>query len=169
MKSRVTHRFSIFLLVIFCAGALAAATNTIYVSPDQVPDEQLPRLNVGDAPPGFGSSSWQGPATGKSNWHARYLADGDALSLLFPADAPTLTINDLQEISYYTKRPAATPAGRDWWVQIYTRPTGSGDAAGWYHDKFINNYNDHTATGSWTQYSNRWLDDLQPPDQWRQW
>jgi hypothetical protein len=136
------------------AGVSQAATIQINVAPGDVPDEQPPRVNVGDAPTvGLGPDSWQGPETGKSNWHARYNADGDALSLLFPDDAATMTIADLAEISYYTKRPGGTPSGRDWWVQIYTRPTGSGDASGWYHDRFINNYNDHTATDSWTLYS----------------
>jgi hypothetical protein len=123
------------------------------VASSDVPDEQLPRINAGDAPAGFGADSWQGPATGKSNWHARYLADGDALSKLFPTDAASLKVSDLAAISYFTKRPSGTPAGRDWWIQIYTRPTGSGDKASWYHDRFINNYASHTSTDAWTQYS----------------
>jgi len=126
---------------------------TVEIAPCDVPDEQPPRANTGDAPLGFGPDSWQGPASGKSNYHVRYLADGDKLSALFPTEAATLTINDLHSISYFTKRPASTPAGRDWWVQIYTRPTGSGDAASWYHAKFTNNYSDHTETDAWTQYS----------------
>ncbi len=130
-----------------------AATTTIQVLPVQVPDEEWPRGNVGDAPTGFGLDSWQGPFVGKSNWHARYLADGDSLSALFPADAATLTVADLASISYFTKRPTGTPAGRDWWIQVYTRPTGSGDKAGWYHDRYINNYASHTSIDAWTQYS----------------
>jgi len=50
---------------------------TIDVYPSLVPDEQLPRVNLGDAPTGFGPDSWQNSAMGKVNWHARYLADGD--------------------------------------------------------------------------------------------
>jgi hypothetical protein len=123
------------------------------VAPDTVPDETDPRVNAGDAPAGYGPDSWQGPATGKTNWHARYLLDGNYLSALFPADAATLTLSDIASISYYTKRPTGTPAGRDWWIQIYTRPTGSGDAASWYHDRFINNYNDHAALDTWTRHS----------------
>jgi len=142
------------VLVVLAAGAVAqAAIVTHFATPDQVPDETQPRANLGDAPVGFGPDSWQGPATGKTNWHARYAADGDYLSTLFPDDAATLTIGDLASISYYTNRPAGTAAGRDWWIQIYTRPTGSGDKSSWYHDRFINNYNDHTNIGDWTQYS----------------
>ncbi|MBP1779485.1 MAG: hypothetical protein H6Q86_5496, partial [candidate division NC10 bacterium] len=133
-------------------AALAATTTTIEVAPCEVPDEQPPRINSGDFPAGFGPDSWQGPATGKSNWHAAYIADGDKLSALFPDDAATFKISDLASISYFTKRPVGTPAGRDWWVMIYTRPTGSGDCS-WYKNRFINNYNDHTNEGSWTQYS----------------
>jgi hypothetical protein len=126
---------------------------TIEVFPNQVPDETWPRGNIADAPSGFEANSWQGPFAGKSNWHARYLADGDALSDLFPADAATMTVADLASISYFTKRPTGTPPGRDWWIQIYTRPTGSGDKSSWYHDRFINNYASHTSIDTWTQYS----------------
>lgn len=128
-------------------------TLTLEVAPSDVPDEQPPRINAGDAPNGYGPDSWQGPASGKSNWHARYLADGDALSKLFPTDVANLKISDIASITYFTKRPTGTPAGRDWWIQIYTRPTGSGDKASWYHDRYINNYNQHTSLDEWTQYS----------------
>ena len=140
-------------MMLSLGSTVMAGTIQIDVNPSQVPDETQPRVNVGDAPAGYGPDSWQGPATGKSNWHARYLADGDALSDLFPADVATMTIADLAEISYVTKRPTGTPAGRDWWIQIYTRPTGNGDKASWYHDRYINNYQDHTNIGDWTEYS----------------
>ena len=140
-------------MMLSLGSTVMAGTIQIDVNPSQVPDETQPRVNVGDAPAGYGPDSWQGPATGKTNWHARYLADGDALSDLFPADVATMTIADLAEISYVTKRPTGTPAGRDWWIQIYTRPTGNGDKASWYHDRYINNYQDHTNIGDWTEYS----------------
>jgi len=150
---RTAAIFVAFTMGLSVALAAQAATNTIQVYPNNVPDENWPRVNPGDAPTGFGPDSWQGPAAGKSNYHVRYLADGDKLSALFPADAATLTINDLASISYFTKRPAGTPAGRDWWITIYTRLTGSGDASSWYHAKFTNNYGSHTETDAWTQYS----------------
>jgi len=131
----------------------AQTTITIEALPYQCPDERLPRSNIGDAPTGFGDDSWQGPFAGKSNWHARFDADGDYLTALFPDDAATLTIGDLASISYFTKRPTGTVATRDWWIQIYTRPTGSGDKTSWYHDRFINNYATHAETDAWTQYS----------------
>jgi hypothetical protein len=135
------------------AGVSRAATITINVGPNTVPDETEPRVNFGDAPTtALGPDSWQGPEDNKSNWHARYLSDGDYLSALFPDDAETLTINDIAEISYFTKRPTGTPANQDWWIQIYTRPLGSG----WYNDRFINNYADHDDPNdldSWIEYS----------------
>ena len=143
-------------MMLSLSSSVLAGTIQIDVQPGDVPDETQPRVNIGDAPAGFGPDSWQGPVAGvanKTNWHARYLADGDALSTLFPLDAATMTINDLDEISYFTKRPSGIPAGNDWWIQVYTRPTGSGDKSSWYHDRFINNYSDHTNIGAWTQYS----------------
>ena len=140
-------------MMLSLSSSVLAGTIQIDVQPGDVPDETQPRVNIGDAPTGFGPDSWQGPASGKTNWHARYLADGNKLSALFPDDAATMTIADLAEISYFTKRPSGILAGRDWWVQIYTRPTGSGDKSSWYHDRFINNYGEHTNIGSWTQYS----------------
>ena len=102
------------VLSIAILATSAFATDITHVAdPTQVPDEMPPRVNLGDFPPGFDVDSWQGPATGKSNWHARYIADGDYLSTLFPAEAATLTINDIARISYYTNRPAGTPVGRD--------------------------------------------------------
>ncbi len=129
----------------------------LLVAPHQVPDEELPRVNLGDAAPAFGPSSWRGPAAGpgnKSNWHARHAADGDALSALFPDEAAGFKVSDLASISYATKRPSGVP-GQDWWIQIYTRTTGTNDAASWYHARFINNFDEHTESDAWTRYSTR--------------
>ncbi|PKN56741.1 MAG: hypothetical protein CVU56_14510 [Deltaproteobacteria bacterium HGW-Deltaproteobacteria-14] len=143
---------SLIGLTLTTAGAWAGTT-TVTVMPSDVPDETVPRVTLGDAPDGFGPDSWQGPASGKSNWHARYLADGDALSVLFPTQAATMRVSDLARIAYSTKRPTGTPAGRDWWIQIYTRPTGTNDARSWYHARYTNDYATHTATGAWTRYA----------------
>jgi hypothetical protein len=151
---RFLSKSGLAALALVLATSVAGAA-TISVDPSTVPDESLPRVNVGDFPAGFSIDSWQGPVAGvgnKSNWHARYLSDGDYLSAILPADAATMTINDIEDLCYYTKRPAGTPAGRDWWMLIYTRPTGSGDDASWYHRRYINNYADHTDIGSWVQY-----------------
>lgn len=152
MKTLLTGMAAAAMMLPMGASVMAG-TVTLDVNPSMIPDETAPRVNAGDAPTGYGPDSWQGPATGKTNWHARYIDDGDYLSVLFPSDAATMTVADLAEISYVTKRPTGTPAGRDWWIQIYTRPTGSGDKAAWYHDRYINNYNAHTNIGDWTEYS----------------
>jgi hypothetical protein len=141
------------LMALYGFSFASADTVTHVALPGDVPDEQEPRGNLGDAPSGFGTSSWQGPETGKSNYHVRYDADGDILSTIFPDDAASLTLSDISSISYFTKRPDGTPVGQDWWIQIYTRPTGSGDDAGWYKSRFINDYTSHTDTGDWTLYS----------------
>ncbi len=144
-------------VVCMCCSVAMASTVTIKVLPQDVPDETEPRGNLGDAPTGFGPDSWQGPVSGtgnKTNWHARYLADGDALSALFPAEAATMSVNDIASISYWTKRPSASVgAGEDWWIQLYTRPDGVDDGGSWYGYRFINNYQDHTDVDAWTQYS----------------
>ncbi len=145
--------FCIAVTMLTATGAIADMITYIAV-PTSVPDEEIPRVNIGDAPAGFGPDSWQGPETGKTNFHVRYIADGDVLSYLFPDNAATLTINDIASISYYTNRPSATvEAGQDWWVQVYTRPDGTNDGSSWYGYRFINNYQDHTSTDTWTQYS----------------
>lgn len=154
-RLQIRHCLAIAMMSLFASNAFAVGPSTVEITvlPSAVPDEQIPRNNLGDAAPGFETSSWQGPATGKSNWHARYDADGNYLNILFPSDAATLSVSDLASISYFTKRPDGTPAGRDWWVQIYTRPDGVNDAASWYGYRLINNYNDHSNIGDWTQYS----------------
>ncbi len=139
------------------ANPLTSEINTHIAYPDQVPDdgEELPRANFDDYPTGFADHSWKGPASGKSNWHARYLSDGDYLSDVFPNHAATLTLADIASIRYSTKRDASIPAARDWWIQIYTRPDGIDDStSGWYGLRFINNYNEHgTGTGAWQEWS----------------
>jgi len=125
---------------------------TLNVYPSMVPDEQQPLVHLGDAPSGFGPDSWQNAATGKVNWHARYLADGDALSKLFPGQAATLTVNDLESIDYWTKRPAGTTAGQDWAIFLYTRARAGADGT-WFGFRFVNNYEEHTALDAWESYT----------------
>lgn len=130
----------------------------IAVVPSAVPDEQWPRSNPILAPPGYGegAGSWMGPALGKTNLHIGYdpIAQAGPLADLFGDSAATLTISDLRTLSYFTRRPSLfVGAGQDWWITIYTRMTGSGDEGTWYHQRWISNYDAHTATDVWTQYS----------------
>jgi hypothetical protein len=138
-------------------ASVSAATVTIDIAPNQIPDESTPLVNTGDAPTGYGPDSWQNcekaTSTSKVNWHARYNSDGDYLSALFGTKAATLTINDIASISYWTKRPDGTAITEDWAAYIYTRPDGINDKKSWYGYCFINNYNEHSNIGDWTQYT----------------
>lgn len=130
-------------------GALPTVT-TIGAYPSQVPDEQEPQVNLGDAPLAYEPDSWKNSVIGKVNWHARYNADGNYLTALFPTQAATLTVNDIESILYWTNRPVGTAAGRDWLLFLYTRPPGD---ASWYGKRFVNNFDAHTEIGDWTHYS----------------
>src|SRR5690606_28910092 len=67
----------------------------IRVAPNEVPDEQEPRVMVGVAPVGYGPDAWQGPLTGKSNYHVYLAPDGTGpLAQLFSDDVP-ITLADL--------------------------------------------------------------------------
>lgn len=130
-------------------GATAmAGTVTIDVNPGMVPDETAPRVNVGDAPVGFGPDSWEDSATGKVNWHARYGADGDALTALFGAQAATLTLGDIASISYNVKS-----SSEHWFLKVYTRPGTGNDQAGWYGHSFTNDYGAIATDNNWQQWS----------------
>ena len=144
---------------VVCGMANALTLTTVTITPGDVPDESTPLVNSGDAPTvALGSDSWQNvlsPGTEKVNWHARYLADGDWLTTLFPSDdVSLLTVGDIASISYWTKRPDGSVASEDWAVYIYTRPDGVNDAASWYGYALINDYGTHGGdTNAWTQYS----------------
>ena len=140
------------IVVAFAAPSLAG-TVTIDVFRGMVPDEQLP-LSSGSAPVGFGTDSWKNSATGKVNWHARYLLGGDYLSVLFPAEAATLKVEDIRSISYFTNRPTGTPDGTDWHLYIYTRPGPNQPApSAWYNHKLINDTTGHNVEDAWIEYS----------------
>jgi len=114
------------------AGALVAAalltipvkaTNlTITIYSNTPADETQPRGVLNDSAPGFGSSSWESPATGKSNV---YITPNQ----LFGS---SITINDLTDISFYTKRLNSDI--NDWFLVIYTTPA-PGDTTHWYGDR----------------------------------
>ena len=135
------------------AGALVAAalltipvkaTNlTIYSNTPA--DETQPRGVLNDSAPGFGSSSWESPATGKSNV---YITPNQ----LFGS---SITINDLTDISFYTKRLNSDI--NDWFLVIYTTPA-PGDTTHWYGDRLVAETDTSSSfnpgnVGQWTQYS----------------
>jgi hypothetical protein len=131
------------------AGALvAAALLTIPVKATNLTvysngptDETQPRGVYGDSAPGFGSSSWESPATGKSN-------------VYFTPDqlfGSSMTIADLLDISFYTKRLNSDI--NDWFLVIYT----TGTTHGWYGERLVAETDTSSSfTGSqgvWTRYS----------------
>lgn len=143
-----------YVSVVLVIAVLAAAPSSgdirrLNVTPEMIIYDIEPRINYDDAPPDYGPDSWQGSATERSGWHAKYGDDPDYLSALFPDDAASLSLADIESISYWTKRPTDTPAGRDWWLTIYTRS----DAGASHKYRFINNFQDHTSLGEWTLYS----------------
>ncbi|MHB1768941.1 MAG: hypothetical protein ACYCUV_13955, partial [Phycisphaerae bacterium] len=64
--------------------------------------------------------------------------------------------NNLSSVSFWTDKLLATPG--DWYVNLYTTPTGNNDAASWYHDRFTfltssGSYQSSAPTNTWTQAS----------------
>ncbi|MCA9783271.1 MAG: T9SS type A sorting domain-containing protein [Candidatus Cloacimonetes bacterium] len=110
---------------------------TRFTQSPAVPDEELPRVASG-APTGWGADCWQGPASGKINYYTYYRDDekpnlhGAAVSLddLFGLDHE-VTIGDLKNFSFHTKKPNSIPVGDDFWIQIYTKPISTG----WYNSR----------------------------------
>jgi hypothetical protein len=133
-----------------------------------VADEKLPRV-VSGAPVGWGTDCWQGPATGKINYHVYHNDDeklalhGAAVSLddLFGV-GHGLTVGDLKNLSFLTKKGAAIPADRDFWITIYTKFEDDGfdsfPANGWYDSRL------HARPDVGTGYSY-----TTDPDAWRLW
>ncbi len=142
------RRIAQVCLVAFAATAFSqlaqASVMVAYPSAYDPMDETDPRPAPGEAAPGWGTSSWQGPATGKSNFHVRVDADGAYWNQILGA---TATVSQLQSLSYWTKSPTDN---QDWWMTIYTAPE-TGDS-GWYHSKIQGNYN-HTANGNWNLWT----------------
>jgi hypothetical protein len=133
-----------------------------------VADANLPRVAPG-APAGWGMDSWQGPATGKINYHVYYNDDeklelhGAAVSLddLFGV-GHGLTVGDLKNLSFLTKKGVVIPADRDFWITIYTKFEDDGfdsfPANGWYDSRL------HARPDVGTGYSY-----TTDPDVWRLW
>ncbi|MEZ6191005.1 MAG: PEP-CTERM sorting domain-containing protein [Phycisphaerales bacterium] len=147
MKTLLTGMAAAAMMLPMGASVMAGTT-TIDVNPSMVPDEMQPLVNVGDAPAGFGPDSWSDAASGKVNWHARYGADGDALSALFGAQAATLTLADIASISYNVKSTT-----EHWFLKVYTRPDNVNDQASWYGYSFTNDYGTIATDGNWQQWS----------------
>ncbi|HVT29977.1 MAG TPA: PEP-CTERM sorting domain-containing protein [Lacipirellulaceae bacterium] len=135
---------------IACAAAAAlsligvatqAATVTLF-DPSAVTGDTAAIATTAQAD--IGNGSWQAPPSKSSVY-------------LTPAmlGLPVTTVGDLQSMSWNTYKTAADGAN-DWYLTIYTAPTGSGDAAGWYHNRITFE----------ARYANSYSD---PTDQWVTW
>jgi hypothetical protein len=131
------------------AGALVAVAlltipvkaSNLTVYSNAPTDETQPRAALYDSAPGFGSSSWESPATGKSN-------------VYFTPDqlfGHSIAINDLADISFYTKRLNSDI--NDWFLVIYT----TGTTHGWYGERLVAETDTSSSfagsQGVWTPYS----------------
>lgn len=160
MRKSLERAFLAAAGLALASSVAMASTITLDADPTMVQDEKAPRVGTGN-PVAFASDCWQGPtpnpgctpSCAKSNFYVDYNPSGtNYLTYQFPADAATFTVNDLNELSYWTFRPMGTPAGRDWYVVLYTRPTGAGDCS-WYKERWIAGYTGHTALDAWTKYT----------------
>jgi hypothetical protein len=129
MRKLLTSLLTIGVVVGLTLTALiTVCATTITVTPnDYYYDEEPPRGVVGDAPTGWGSGSWQGPATGKSNYHIWH--DAQMADLFGPSHG--LKMSDLDSLSFWTKS-----TDYNWWLTIYTKTEGDGgDSGSWYDSR----------------------------------
>lgn len=97
--------------------------------------------------PGFSSGSWQADATSAGAKSELYVPAGDLFS-------GSVTINDIQSISYWTNKPGSS-SDPDWSFTIYTAKTGSGDTGSFYHSRLTSEPY-LTNTSSANDPSNTW-------------
>ncbi|MHB8974523.1 MAG: hypothetical protein ACYC3X_29330 [Pirellulaceae bacterium] len=149
MKRSMISVMSVVLTCFGWASTQASVTITAYDSPWGF-DEKAPRGVEGIAPSGWGTSSWQGPVAGplnKTNYYVPTSLTGSG----------SVSTSELTSLSYWTMRNTPhTDPNMDWFVQIYTTPTGTGDAASWYHSKYIGSTGTHgfaDDNSTWTQWS----------------
>jgi hypothetical protein len=140
-KNTKLAKVGALLAVIIAAGTTAQGTTL--TPADYIYDETVPRAVEGDAAPGWGTGSLQGPASGKSNFHLMF--DNELVDLF--GAGHNLTVGDLASISLWTKS-----TDHNWWFTIYTMPQGDGqDSASWY-DSRLHAY-PGAVTPDWTEWN----------------
>ncbi len=153
----------LLLAAMFFSSSIMLATDVILEEYDYPSDEETPRKVIGDAPAGFGASCWQGPLTGKSNYHVWFedVTSGQAINLedLF-GSGHNLKISDIQSISFWTKKPSTITTRADWWLSIYTIEEGDDyDAGSWYDSRlhalpdYGPNYGNSFVSNTWNKWS----------------
>lgn len=131
-------------VMMFGMVGIAQAASIVLTPNDYVYDETTPRAIEGDAAPGWGTGSLQGPSTGKSNFHLMY--DNELVDLF--GVGHNLSVGDLQGISFWTKS-----TDHNWWITIYTQHQGDGNDSGSWYDSRLHAYPGNDLTGTWTQWS----------------
>lgn len=108
--------------------------------------------NGADSAPGFSNGSWSNDPT-TSNGKAEVYIPASALF------NHAVTIGDIASISFWTKTSAPVDGSNpnDWYLTIYTAPTGTGDEKSWYHssltaEPYLSHGPAQTVSG-WEQWS----------------
>ena len=104
----------------------------------------------GDAAPA-GNSTTYAPGYASSCWETNgqklelYLSPSSGQMFNETVGLGASAVN-LSSVSYWTDKLNAVQG--DWYVNIYTNTTGSGDAASWYHDRLA--FTPETSNGSYS-------------------
>ena len=140
------------VLLIAAVPTVSADTITIQIDPTDVPDEE---------PPGSTSATHR-PGSGRflAGTVRREVELARALSArrgraLGPVPGRRGDHDDRQPgLDHLLHQPPDRHAGRTGLVDPDLHAADDhGRLRRWYHDRFINNYDDHTATDAWTQYT----------------
>lgn len=142
-------RFLKGLSVVLVVGVLAACASVADAAKDRMTeriydythDAEVPRGVENDSPTDlssddWGTGSWQGPSSSKSNYHVWY---SDQMVDLFGPEHG-LKVSDLDSISYWAKSNDAAEGAVDgdienWWLTVYTRKEEDGYDSGWYDSR----------------------------------
>lgn len=147
--TKKAHAFGIAIL----AAVGTASAQTVYMPGDGINGTTNPIGVAGDAAPGFGTGSFQ------ANGATKTAIEFDA-ETLFGAGS-SFTIGDIANVSFWTKQngvPSDAGTYTNWYLEIYTTPTGSGDDS-WYRRRL--NFEPY--------FSPDLSDANQPSDTWVEW
>lgn len=148
MKTAFSTLLSATVLTAGTAGA-----QTVYYPGDGVTDTTDPIGVAGDAAPGFGTGSFM------ANGATKTAIQFDPATLF--GSGASFTMSDIANVSFWTKQsgvPSDPGTYVNWYLEIYTAPTGSGDDS-WYRRRL--NFEPY--------FSPDLSDANQPADTWVEW
>lgn len=151
-ETDMNKAFGTFASAITLAAGTATA-QTVFMPGDGITDTTNPIGVAGDAAPGFGTGSFQANGATKT-------AIEITPEVLFGAGS-SFTIGDIANVSFWTKQsavPSDPGTYLNWYLEIYTTPTGSGDDS-WYRRRL--NFEPY--------FSPDLSDANQPADTWVEW